>query len=83
MVALAGGATDGADRLYLFEKAIFIDSGLDLLSMTLLLSGAELAAMSTAEIAVLAGNGIRGRIDATDNTLSLTVAQFKALGPWC
>src|SRR5213078_4676678 len=42
-------------------------------------SGANLAALSTVSIGALAGKGV-DRIDATDNALSLSVAQALALG---
>ncbi|HXL99353.1 MAG TPA: hypothetical protein VN932_05430, partial [Rhizomicrobium sp.] len=41
--------------------------------------GANLGALTPAQIGALAGEGI-DRIDATDNVLSLSVAQFQALG---
>ena len=41
--------------------------------------GANLAGLSSAEIGTLAGSGI-DRLDATDNALSLTLAQYSALG---
>ncbi len=48
--------------------------------VTLADTGANLAGMSAAAIATSAGNGV-DRIDATNNTLALTVAQYQALGP--
>jgi hypothetical protein len=47
--------------------------------VTLADTGANLAALSASEIAALADAGI-DKIDATDNVLSLTVAQFQGLG---
>jgi hypothetical protein len=47
--------------------------------VTLADTGANLASLSAAQFAALAGNGI-DRIDATDNALSLSVAQYLALG---
>ena len=48
-------------------------------TVTLADTGANLAALSTAQIAALAGNGIDA-IDATDNALTLTQAQVDSLG---
>lgn len=48
-------------------------------TITLADIGATLDDLTTGQIAALAGQGI-DKIDATDNTLSLTVAQFQALG---
>lgn len=47
--------------------------------VTLADSGAAIAALSAQDIAALADAGI-DKIDATDNVLSLTVAQFQGLG---
>src|SRR5439155_1407516 len=48
-------------------------------TITLFDTGAHLAALTTAQLAALAGKGI-DIIDASDNVLSLTVAQYQALG---
>ncbi len=48
-------------------------------TVTLADSGAALAGLTAGDIAGLAGRGI-DRIDATDNTLTLDVAQYRALG---
>jgi hypothetical protein len=48
-------------------------------TVTLKDTGAVLAAMSAGQIGGLAGKGI-DRIDASDNVLTLTLAQYKALG---
>jgi Ca2+-binding RTX toxin-like protein len=47
--------------------------------VTLADTGASIGALSAAAIAALAGKGI-DRIDATDDVLSLTLAQYQALG---
>ena len=47
--------------------------------MTLADSGAALAALTAGEVAALAVRGI-DRIDATDDVLTLSVAQYGALG---
>ncbi|WP_022675590.1 hypothetical protein [Novosphingobium sp. B-7] len=47
--------------------------------ITLADSGANIAALSASDIAALADAGI-DRIDATDNVLNLSVAQYQALG---
>jgi len=48
-------------------------------TITLFDTGANLGALTATQIAALAGNGI-DKIDASDNVLSLTVAQYNALG---
>jgi cytochrome c2 len=48
-------------------------------TVTLADTGAHIAALTAAEFAALAGHGI-DRIDASDNALGLTVAQYQALG---
>ncbi len=48
-------------------------------TVTLADTGANLAALTAGQIGALAGNNI-DKIDATDNALSLTVAQYNALG---
>ncbi|HEY2069725.1 MAG TPA: hypothetical protein VGG48_09250 [Rhizomicrobium sp.] len=48
-------------------------------TITLLDTGANLGALTSVQIGALAGNGI-DKIDASDNVLSLTAAQYNALG---
>jgi len=87
--AIAALAGKGIDRLDATDNALTLSvaqfQALGVVALTaadlatLADSGANLAALSAASIAALAGNGI-DRLDATDDVLSLTVAQVQALG---
>jgi hypothetical protein len=82
-------AANGIDRLYATDGALSLTvaeyRALGSVALTpgnlvtLADTGAHIASLSSAEIAMLARNGI-GRLDATDGALSLDVADYRALG---
>ncbi|MGO4831027.1 beta strand repeat-containing protein, partial [Rhizobiaceae sp. 2RAB30] len=72
-------ATDNALTLSLAQFNAFVATGILFLgNLTVGDTGAVLNALTVAQIANLDGKGVR-TIDATDNALTLTLAQFNAL----
>ena len=82
-------AANGIDRLYATDGGLSLTVadylGLGSVALTpgnlvtLADTGAHIASLSSAEIAMLARNGV-ARLDATDGALSLDVAGYRALG---